>query len=355
MDIKQELQNFKIRFDIVLARYLDDRIAETAAQDTFTADGLERVKALILNGGKRLRPALTVWSYEGVGGKETDAIIYAAMSVEIIHAFLLIHDDIMDRDALRHGTTTLHAHYTKQLTSLLGTEKAMHAGNSIALVFGDIVNAIGNHALFSADFDKERIFTALMHLQNVISYTGMGQLKDILFESGTKATVDDILAMYEYKTARYTIESPLILGAILAGAPETLHTQIHAFARPLGIAFQIRDDIIGLFGDESTIGKPVGSDISEGKMTLLVALAQNLASRNEQKMLMQLLGKKDLTRNDIDTFRTIITTCGARSAAQDRIVAYGAQSIDALTQIAYDSRTQERLRALADYLMRRTA
>ncbi len=353
MDIRKQLQTFKSDFDRVLARYMDARIADARERDAFTADGLARCKKMILAGGKRLRPALTVWSYQGMGGTKKDAIMHAAMSVELIHAYLLIHDDIMDRDALRHGVPTLHAYYAHRFSSLMNTQEALHAGNSIALVFGDLLNAIGNHALFSAPFEEGRILTALTHLQDVISYTGIGQLKDVMFEYDKKASVDDVLTMYEYKTARYTIESPLILGAILAGVSGDVQERIHAFARPLGVAFQIRDDIIGLFGNEKTIGKPVGSDIAEGKITLLVALARTMASANARKKMNALLGKHTLSQDDVALFRTIITESGARAEAEARAEAFIAESKKALATLPYTEATKETFTALASYLTQR--
>ena len=352
MDAQAQLAQFKEEFDPVLTAYLDARIDDAQARDAFTAEGLARCRDMILAGGKRLRPALTVWAYEGSLGTDRAAILHAAMSVELIHAFLLVHDDIMDRDAMRHGAPTLHEHYRRELAGILSPEEAAHAGNSLALVFGDMLNALGNHALFSAPFDKERLFVALTHLQDVIGYTCVGQLKDVMAEYTGSASVDDILTMYEHKTARYTIESPMVLGAILAGAEDSAE-HIAAFARPLGVAFQIRDDIIGLYGDAHTIGKPVGSDVAEGKITLLVALAREMADADARAQLEELLGTADISARNLAAFRDIITTSGAREAAEERAERLIHQSIAALDALAFTPDVRKRLLALATYLTQR--
>ncbi len=353
MDAKKALAQFREEFDPVLREYLDARIDDMRKRDTFTAEGLSRCAEIILSGGKRLRPALTVWSYRGMGGTDINAIMHAAMSVELIHAFLLIHDDIMDRDIMRHNTTTLHESYRKKLAPFIGKSEAIHAGNSIAIVFGDMINALGNHALFSAPFESNRIFEALTHLQDVIGYTCMGQLKDVMFEYGSRASTEDILKMYEYKTAQYTIESPLILGAILADAPKGFQEKIHTFARPIGTAFQIRDDIIGLFGNMDAIGKPVGSDIQEGKITLLVALAREMASQSEQSQLNALLEKKNISKSDVDTFRKIIVKSGAQEKAENLVQELTQKGRVALEALPYHNATKDTLISLTKYLTER--
>lgn len=354
MDAKKELQQFKQKFDPLLVAYLDEQIADAQSRDKFTASGLEYCKKMIMAGGKRLRPALAMWGYQGAGGDDTEAMMQAALSVELLHAFLLVHDDIMDRDATRHGVDTIHERYRKQLRYLLGEAEAVHAGQSIALVFGDILNAFGNHALFTTNFDKERIFAALTYLQQVIHHTIIGQLQDVMAEYRGVATREETLRMYEYKTARYTIESPLVLGAILAGANEAVRAQIHDFAIPLGIAFQIRDDILGVFGDAKTLGKPVGSDIREGKITLLVVTAREKAPACDVKILNELLGKKDLSQDDIAQFRAIITDCGARGHAEQYAEQLISDAHKSLDTVEFTPEIKKILTSLASYMTKRS-
>ncbi len=353
MDARKWLAQFKEEFDPLLTDYLNERIVDARGRDEFTADGLEYCRKMIMSGGKRLRPALVVQGYRGVGGSDDEAIMHAAMSVELIHAFLLVHDDIMDKDALRHGVPTVHEHYRKQMRYLMNEAGAVHAGQSIALVFGDILNALGNHALFTANFDKERIIAALTYLQQIIHYTVIGQLQDVTAEYRGNATREETLRMYEYKTARYTIESPLVLGAILAGADEKLLAQIGKFAIPLGVAFQIRDDILGVFGDAEKLGKPVGSDISAGKMTLLVVEARRLASEKDVATINSILGTEDLNERDIAQFRAIITDCGALTEVENFAEKLVGEAIAELAQIDFAPDTKEFLASLASYMVKR--
>ncbi len=353
MNAKEQLREFRQRFDPLLEEYLDERIKDASRCDDFTADGLTYVKKIIMSGGKRLRPALMYHGYRGAGGTNEEAIMRAVVSVELVHSFLLIHDDIMDRDSERHGQRTLHEHFRLKLNSLVNEDEAIHVGNSVALVFGDIVAAFGNHALFSADFEKEKIFEALLYLQEVIALTSVGQLKDIVSEVTGRSSWEETLKMYEYKTARYTVESPLILGAILAGAKEDLRKEISQAARLLGVAFQIRDDVLGVFGSEAETGKSVGSDIREGKITALVVAAREKAERKDIRKLNELLGKKDLTKTDIENFRDILCRSGALTQVENHAVKLVSGAKKILKNLSFKSENKDFLLALADYMTAR--
>ncbi len=344
MNIQQELKSFKVRIDSLIGDYFDTVIQDTMRDDDLVAEAIGHVRTIVLSGGKRLRAAFMYYSYLGAGGTEEATILHTSMSIELIHSFLLIHDDIIDRDNLRHGVPTLHRRYTEFGQQLFPEKDVEHFGNSIAIVMGDMLYSFGNDIIFRSDFPKERIFKALSRLQNIVYFTVIGQARDIYMEYQRDATEEEILAMYRNKTAKYTVEGPLHLGAILAGASEEITTALSSYAIPLGIAFQIQDDILGLFGSEEQMGKPVGSDIIEGKFTLLVARAKKNGSREERRRLKELLARGSvITMDEQREFCQIIRRTKAleevQALAQEYILA-GQQALERLrpliTEQAYN-------------------
>ncbi len=311
-DIKVSLQEFKERLESEIEAFFAEMKKEVDRKDPFMQEAVENMENIVLGGGKRLRAALMYYSYLGAGGTNKEAILKASVSVELIHAFLLVHDDIIDRDHLRHGVKTLHSRYSEKAKQFFPEKNSEHFGNSIAIILGDMLYAFGNEVIFRANFPKERVFAALTCLQRIVTSTVTGQARDIYIEYQGYATEEEILSMYENKTARYSIEGPLHLGALLAGENEALRELYSEYAIPLGIAYQIQDDIIGIFGDEEAIGKPVGSDIQEGKYTLLVAKAMEKGTREQVARLKVLLsGQKLITKNEVEEFQNILQETGA--------------------------------------------
>ncbi len=316
MDVKKELQIFKAEFDKELASVLDEGIAEVKKHDQFVAKALIYFKKTILAGGKRVRPIMMQYGYLAAGGKKRKEIMRSAIGIEMIHAFLLMHDDIIDRDDLRHSELTMHAHYRTYGEKFLSKKEAEHFGISVGIIIGDLVYSMGNRAFFASNFSPKNIIRALTRSQEIVGMTGIGEMQDVYMEYRGKASEKAILTMYENKTARYTFEGPLHLGAILADGSEVLMKKMSAFAVPLGIAFQIQDDILGIFGDEKKLGKPVGSDIEEGKLTLLAIVAKRRATGEDQRDFRRLLGKKAIIQKDVDRFQEILITSGTLAYVQ---------------------------------------
>ena len=356
MHIEDELKAFKERLDPKIGAYFDRVIEDTSKKDIFVTDALRYTKTLMLAGGKRLRAAFMYYGYLGAGGTREEQILEASMSIEYTHIFLLVHDDIMDQDDMRHGVLTLHRQYADFGRVFLPEKNREHFGNSIALIVGDTLCAFGNDILFSSDFPLERKFRALSKLQNIVSCTLIGQANDIYMEYKGEASEEEILAMYRNKTAKYTVEGPLHLGALLAGASQELLDGLSAYAIPLGIAFQIQDDILGIFGDAKRLGKPVGSDIHEGKITLLVSRALRDGTKEQRRRLKQILSLgNDLTEKDILEFRELIMATGAFDGAERLSAQYieeGVRSLEVirgkLTVRAYDF-----LFSVAEYMTKR--
>lgn len=352
-DAKSGLATFQDRINPLLGEHLDAVIAEAEKEDDLMTEALRQTKALVLSGGKRLRAALMCAGYFAVGGDDEKRILRASMSIELIHAFLLMHDDIIDRDSLRHGTETIHEYYTRRAEELFPGTDAVHFGNSVGIIVGDMVASLGNDVIFRSGFPLKRVFEALSALQKIVSYTVIGQGMDISFEYRGQASRQDIIRMYEYKTAKYTIEGPLILGALLAGADAGQVRKFRDFSVPLGIAFQIRDDILGTFGTREKLGKPVESDLAEGKRTLLVSFALERASKTVKREIEGLLERKEPTKADAERFRTLIRETGALDSLSEYMVEL-IQEAKYLIRNAGVPRDVERfLFSIADYVAHR--
>jgi len=353
MNIKEELEKFKKVFDPELEKYFDKAIKETQKKDKLITGALKHIKKITMSGGKRLRPALMYYGYLGAGGRQKNEIIKTAISVELIHTFLLIHDDIIDRDAKRHGVMTTHLKYKKIHEKFFWLDNSTHFGNSMAIIIGDMIMALGNKALFISNFKPEIIIKALYKLQKVVANTVIGQAKDVLISFKGKATEQEILNMCRLKTAKYTIESPLHLGAILSEADENILKSFSKLSIPIGIAFQIQDDILGIFGSEKKIGKPVGSDIAEGKQTILISQAKKKADIKQKMTLRNTLGKENLTQKDIKNFRKVIIETGALDYAKKLAQGYIIKAKKEIIKTPVKKETKDFLMGVADYMIER--
>lgn len=349
----ESLKILKEKIDKEIKDFFEEIIRETRGRDKFIAEELEYVKKVILSGGKRLRPAFMYYGYLAASGKEKEKIIKASVSVELIHCFLLIHDDIVDRDKKRHNLDTLNFRYSKIGKKLFKIDNGDHFGDSMAIIMGDMINALGNKVLFDSKFEAKNIIEALSKLQEIVSYTVVGEAQDIYIEYRGKTTEKEVLKMYENKTAKYSIEGPLHLGAILAGASEKKLQGFSEYSIPLGIAFQIQDDILGIFGSEDKLGKTVGADIIEGKQTLLVVKAKEGSTRSQLKTLNSLLGKKDLTKAEVKKFQEIVRETGALDYASDLAKKLIVKSKKELAKLRIEKEAKDFLLEVADFMVER--
>jgi geranylgeranyl diphosphate synthase, type I len=314
---------------------------------------LDTASRQILRGGKRIRPVLAIQAYQAVGGKDIREIEKVSIALEIFHTFLLIHDDIIDQDELRHGGPAAHSVYKKyhRTKSLRGTD--LHFGESVALILGDILASYCYRIVLSSKFSQARRIAAVQHMNKVLIDTGYGQIMDVLIGARARTSRREILEVMEYKTARYTIESPLLLGSILGGGKQKIMKQFSKYARPLGIAFQIQDDVLGVFADESKLGKPVGSDLQEGKLTFLILKALASGTAAQKKRLRAILGKSDITDRDIEDARRIIIATGSLAFAKKQARLYAQQARGVMKNISIKKDPKDFLIGMATYIIER--
>jgi geranylgeranyl diphosphate synthase type I len=352
MDAKHELLNYKKTLDRKLARYFSRKLKEIQAGPS-AKNAVKSIRDLTLAGGKRLRAAFMYWGYRAAQGTEIEKIIEASMSIELTHIFLLIHDDIIDRDDFRHGVATIHKRYENLAKRFYRKIEPVHFGNSMALIVGDMAAAFGNDIIFNSRFAPEKKQEALSKLQEIVTNTVSGEILDITLEAKGRATEREILEVHRNKTAKYTVEGPLHLGALLAGANENKLRILSDYALPVGIAFQIQDDVLGAYGDEKKLGKPVCSDLREGKQTLLVCKALEFGGKADRKILDALLGKKNINKREIELFRDIVRNTGSLAYSQNLARSYAARGKTAIEKSDFGKEVKEFLIGIADYIVNR--
>jgi geranylgeranyl pyrophosphate synthase len=259
-------------------------------------------------GGKMLRAALVYLGYELAGGRERKKIASVAAAFELMHTALLIHDDLIDHSRLRRGRPSLHLR--------LGGKET---GESLALCYGDVGIVVAIEALARAPFSPPRRQQALEFFLQTIGQTIAGQVLDVTAIWSRRAARAQVREIHAWKTAEYSVVAPLAVGALLAGANSKRIAAIRAFGRHLGIAFQIQDDILGVFGQEEITGKSITSDAQEGKNTLLITHAFHHASARQKTKLRRLYGKKMLRASELSAIKEIFISTGALAASEQMV------------------------------------
>ena len=272
----------------------------------------ESIKEFCLRDGKRIRPLLLILSYIGYTPQKkkiSRAIYHASTCIELLHNFMLIHDDIIDRSDLRRGKPTLH----KLLSKAVKTDNPEKLGSDLSIIAGDIVYAFAIDAFLSIAEPSARKERALKYFIQTAAFTAMGEFIDTLhgFEPLANVSEKDVYLNYTLKTARYTFDCPLVTGAILAGADDKEIKKLSDFGIMIGQAFQIQDDIIGIFDSEKNIGKSVLSDLDESKKTLLVCHAYRVLSPKNRKEFLRCFTKTKKNYQDLLTIRKIFVDSGS--------------------------------------------
>ncbi|MFE6099614.1 polyprenyl synthetase family protein [Streptomyces laurentii] len=313
----------------------------------------EAVHHFVQAGGKRLRPLLCVIGWQAAGGRGTPPpVIRVAAALEMFHAFALIHDDIMDRSATRRGHPTAHRalaarHPDVRDPAWFGASAAILAGD-LALAWSDeLLNTSG--ALAEPLAEVRRVVDTMR--EDVIH----GQYLDLLTQLRPAADLDAPLKVILYKTAKYTVECPLHTGMALAGADRACLQRATRFALPLGEAFQLRDDLLGVFGDPAATGKPVLDDLREGKHTVLLAHAHQKATPHQRAVLDHLVGDPGLTDAGAATVRDILHATGAPEETERLITTRRRESLDALNRAHFPPAATAALAHIADLATARTS
>ncbi|MDF6016933.1 polyprenyl synthetase family protein [Streptomyces sp. JH34] len=299
----------------------------------------QALSSFLESGGKRIRPILCVAGWQAAGGTDTPAaVLKVAASLEMFHAFALIHDDIIDASDTRRGQPTVHRRISTEAAILIG---------DLALVFAD-------ELLHGAGLTSDQLRAALPIANTLHADTIYGQYLDISHTGRPPANAEQVLAITRYKTAKYTIEGPLLLGAALAGADPAVYSTLSAYGIPVGEAFQLRDDLLGVFGNPDDTGKAALDDLREGKATVLMALALHHATPAQHHALRRHVGNPHLSHADADQVRSILTDTGAHAAVEEMITQRRRSALTTLDTASLPPHITAALRSVAFSATRRT-
>lgn len=363
--------------DLIQLR-IDEFLAERRDHLVHVAPELADVVDLAgryLSGGKRFRGLFCYWGWQAVAGsagtdpldpdaasEEFPAIVLSAAALEVFHAAALVHDDIMDNSDTRRGAPSAHRMLEALHRDSAWAGSAEQFGRSSALLLGDLLLGWSDELL-----DRGGTLLPPAHARagrdefaRMRTEVTAGQYLDILEENAWVAYPDSSALsrahrVIVYKSAKYTAEAPLALGAALGGgSPEQL-AALREFGLPLGVAYQLRDDLLGVFGDPAVTGKPAGDDVREGKRTVLIALARQRLPAPARAVVDELLGDPDLDDDQISVIRGTLRDCGAVDEVEQIIQAEVRRAIDAITAAPVSRSARERLVELATTVTRREA
>jgi geranylgeranyl diphosphate synthase type I len=346
-----ELAGLRPRVDKALAAFLAEQRTRLTGIDPALAEVSDALEDFVLGGGKRLRPAFAYWGYRGAFGADSDAVVAALSALELVQASALIHDDLMDRSDTRRGEPSVHRRFEHRHREASWRGAPSSFGDSAAVLLGDLALVWSDELLHVSGLGPAELARARPVFDEMRTELTVGQYLDVLTQATADTSLERAGKVARFKSAKYTVERPLLLGAAIAGAPAELAASYTAFGLPLGEAFQLRDDILGVFGDPAQTGKPAGDDLREGKRTYLIAAAFGALSPADRAELDAGLGRADL---DVERLRSLVRDCGALTATERRIDELMSAALAALEAAPIDEDARTVLHALADAATRRS-
>ena len=308
----------------------------------------------LLSGGKRLRPAFCWWGYRGAGGADTEEALRAAAALEFLQACALIHDDVMDGSDTRRGMPSAHHRFAMlhRGSEWLGSPEAFGVGAAILL--GDLCLSWADELLLTSGVAAAQLGAAKRVYDEMRTELMAGQYLDLLEQARGGGSVERAMRVVRFKSAKYTIERPLHMGAALAGAGPDVMAAYSGYGLPLGEAFQLRDDVLGVFGDPGETGKPAGDDLREGKRTVLIATAMDRATPAQAAQIRRHLGDPGLDATGVTLLREVISETGALDHAEQLITSLTDQALAALDSVDLQAPAREVLAGLAYAATRRS-
>lgn len=341
----------QVQVDAVLARFFS--LAKNRAAP-FGEQYVQLWQILENNtiGGKRFRPRMVMCAYQSLGGTDLEAAAYIGAAFELLHTALIVHDDVIDHDFTRRGVPNISGSYRDLATANGRTARAAeHSGISAAVIAGDLALFNSYRLIDRSGVDDVTRTRLLEVMDDALFASAAGELIDVDFQTAAEVPrVDDILTMERFKTAVYSFESPLQAGAILAGASEEVIGTLGDFGREIGIAYQIVDDLLGVFGREAETGKTTIGDLREGKRTVLIAYA---TSTREWADVSSLVGDPELTDEQADAVREVLVSCGARTFAEGLARFYGNRGLARLAEPHIPPALRAELHPVADAVLSR--
>jgi geranylgeranyl diphosphate synthase type I len=347
--------------DAELRTFFASRHEQTERVDGHFAEAVDSLEAFVLRGGKRVRPSFAWWGWRGAGGDPDEAaatgVLVACAALELIQACALVHDDLMDASATRRGHATVHTEFAARHRAQRWTGNAERFGLAAAVLLGDIALAWADDMLRTAALPTATMTRALPYWEAMRTEMLGGQYLDVLTEVRGDESPAAALRIDRFKTAAYTVERPLHLGAALAGAPPELISAYSLFGEDVGVAFQLRDDLLGVFGDPAVTGKPAGDDLRDGKRTLLVAVALQRADEGNPAgaaALRRALGH-DIDKETMQALRALLIDLGAVQQVEDTITQLTERGLAALDNDLIDPVARVELHRMAGAVTTRSS
>jgi len=333
-----------------LAAFLTERTAELAEISGDLGAVATTIRDFVLDGGKRLRPAFGYWGWRGAGGAAASdsAVVRAVAALELVHACALMHDDVMDGSATRRGAASVHERFADLHRSAALAGSPASFGRAAAILLGDLTLVWADEMLAACGLPIEAVVRARPAYDAMRTEVMAGQYLDVLAQAQPSVSASTALLVARYKSAKYTVERPLHLGGLLHGCPVALLTCYSAYGVPVGEAFQLRDDLLGVFGDPVVTGKPAGDDLREGKRTVLIALTLEHAPPAGAAVIERLLGDPLLDTAGVQTMRGAIEDSGARRRVEALIAERLQQGVAALAKGQVEPEASAALTELAE-------
>lgn len=297
-------------------------------------------------GGKRIRPQLFYWGWRAGGGPDGQTVVDLSIALEVLHLFALVHDDVMDQADTRRGVPTAHRLLSDVHRARGWRGDSDHFGISCAILLGDALTVWADQVITSSALPSERALRFRRAYDDMRLELVAGQYLDIMADCVGSTSMHSALRVARLKSGNYTIAHPLRLGAIAAGGRPAVERGFAEFGAPLGEAFQINDDILGVFGSPAATGKPVGDDLRQGKRTTLVAAALDLAPPSQAYRLSQLLGDPDLTEEQVEQCRLIMLGSGALTHVRQLLADRTERALRVLDSMNLDDEVATPLRTL---------
>jgi geranylgeranyl diphosphate synthase type I len=327
------------RIDALLA----GELARWTEVDAQLSDPIASLRAFMAAGGKRLRPAFCHWAYVGAGGGDLDLVTDVGAALELLHGFALVHDDVMDGSDRRRGVPTVHRQFDERHAAEGWQGEGRRFGEGVAILVGDLAFVYADMLVAPIDPVARAVWDELRVELNI------GQYLDMLGSARGDADVEAARRVATYKSAKYTIERPLHLGAAMAGRLGELEGPLTAYGIPIGEAFQLRDDLLGAFGDSEATGKPVGDDLVEGKPTPLLAVARERATGADAAVLAR-VGDPALDADGVAAVQEVLVSTGAAADVERRIAELTDESLRACKDLDVTAEARDALAELAAYV-----
>jgi geranylgeranyl diphosphate synthase type I len=348
IDLPAACADLVVHVDRELGRFVDAQRREMTREDPAAEPLFAELDRVIRSGGKRLRPLFCCLGYLAAGEDVSEEAIRAASGLELLHTFAIVHDDVMDASPTRRGAPSSWAFLAEEHRGggYVGDPRAY--GVAAAVLVGDMALVLADRAILESGFPDARLSPALKRYDRMRVDVVAGQYLDVLAAHRGRASEDEARRIAVLKSGGYTVEAPVEIGAILGGASEAILECLSRYGLALGEAFQLRDDVLGTFGDPAVTGKDRDSDLREGKRTVLLEKALGAATGDDRQLLEERVGRADLTADELNRMRAVIERTGALEATRSLVDRLAEEAKKALLEPSLPPGARELLAEMAD-------